>query len=120
MTLDHYGDPEGGATKEQWWCGQPLDGRAVGRPGEQVACRATDFDLWIRGAQVMHGCPTCGAHSALALRRTAQRRQGPHGQLQCAHCGHGRFRLYDDGNEIETRCAQCGAPEPLGVAAHRR
>ena len=40
------------------------------------------------------------------------------GALACERCHGAQFALYDDGNEVQTKCAnaQCGFFAPLGVA----
>lgn len=124
MSLHDIGlDPQEGdaAEKSQMVCGTAIDGAAVGQPGEVVKCRSTDFEIRFMGADgrpgVMSVCPVCRAQDDLRLYRTTQRGTHPqHPHLCLCGCGSFRFRLYDTGNAIETRCANCGTPEELGTA----
>ena len=112
------------ADKTQMQCGHPIDGAAVGQHGQQVKCRSTEFEIRFTlpdgrpGVQSV--CPVCRAQDDLRLYRTAPRATHPgHPDLCACACGHFRFRLYDDGNAIETRCAACGVPEELGTSRSR-
>jgi hypothetical protein len=114
--FDHPQD--GVAEKQQLWCGRPIDGTAVGQPGQQVKCRSQQFFVYPRGAEVMTHCCGCGGQEDAGLRRTAERQVAPSGAIACERCGGAAFMLYDDGNEVQTKCAnaQCGVFAPLGVA----
>ena len=115
---------DGGADKLQLACGHLIDGAGVGQPGQQVKCRNTEFEIVLTGASAASICPVCRARDDLRLYRTQQRlinaTHPVHAQLDphalVCPCDHFRFRLYDDGNTVETRCAQCGLPEELGTA----
>lgn len=122
-------------------CGQPIDGAAVGRPGQQLECKNQLFELIHPGGKGPKGevaittvCPTCRARDPLPVFLTtmsgepwltagqipqmaAQVAQGwPSGLLICA-CGHYRFALFDDGNEIFTACEKCKNRKQLGLGA---
>lgn len=114
--FDHPQD--GVAEKQQLWCGRAIDGASVGQPGQQVKCRGQHFFVYPRGTGIWTQCCTCGGQEDAGLRRNAERQVAGSGAVACERCGGAPFALYDDGNEVQTKCAnpQCGVFVPLGVA----
>jgi hypothetical protein len=108
--------PQDQTDKEQWWCGRPIDGRAVGQPGQQVQCRGQEFHVFPRGNDVWTQCVGCRAQEDARIRRTTNVGvvQG-NGVLGCPHCNGNRFAIYDAGNEVQVKCAQCGGWMDVGV-----
>jgi hypothetical protein len=99
-----------------------MDGRAVGQPGRQVNCRSQGFFVYPRGSDVWTQCCACGAQEDAKIRRTTQRQQAGTGALACERCNGAMFALYEEGNEVQTKCLndQCGYFMALGVGKSLR
>ena len=82
-----------------------------------MQCRSQQFFVYPRGNDVWTQCTACGKHEDARLRRTAQRQQAGTGAIACERCGTAMFALYEEGNEVQTKCLSepCGVFMPLGV-----
>lgn len=129
--LDHQ------IAQEALVCGLPIDGAAVGQPGQQVECRSQVF--WVR--QNTNGlgtqCTGCKQQDTMpgvmpvsfggdGKFTEASRRQdltGNVGERLCGEvsrgqpCAENRFNLAERGGEIIATCVTCGFPASLGMRA---